>query len=38
MAVLEWASVLSVLAWSLWVAVAMLRESRRLHKTIVRNQ
>jgi hypothetical membrane protein len=29
MAILEWAAVLSVLAWALWVALAMLRESRK---------
>jgi hypothetical membrane protein len=33
LAVLEWASVLSVLAWALWVALAMLRESRKVVKT-----
>jgi len=33
MAVLEWASVLSVLAWSLWVALAMLRERRKAVNT-----
>jgi hypothetical membrane protein len=29
LALMEWAAVLTVLGWSLWVALAMLRESRR---------
>lgn len=33
LAVLEWAAVLSVLFWCLWVAVAMLRQSRHDHRS-----